>query len=354
MNMKNTKNILFGAALGIFFMAGILGTSCSKWTQPEAQDYYTPPTEAYKQNLKDYFKSPHKVIFGWFGNWAGEGGSMANSLMGLPDSVDFVSLWLVNFPLNEAQQNDLKAFQERGSKAVFCWRAGSIGAYITPAGEDPDTFWGVPKEPWKDSDEPALIAAAEKYAMAIADSCRKYKTNGFDYDIEDSGSLVNTSYPSVLNAFMKKLREEFDKEGMMLIADIPAISASWMYIYRMLEPEVLQSLDYLIWQAYNASGMDSFLESYVQPAHPEIYEEMVGKSIITADFEEASRKHYYLEQANWTPRSGLEHAGYGVYHIEYDYPDASAEEVEKYGLTAGVDYPWVRKAIKTVNPQINK
>ena len=132
--MKNTKNILFGAALGLFFIFGILGTSCSKWTQPEAKDFYEPPTQAYKDNLKDYFNSPHKVMFGWFGNWGA--GTMSNSLMGLPDSVDFVSLWLVNFPLSEAQQKDLKAFQERGSKAVLCWRAGSIGAYINPAGED--------------------------------------------------------------------------------------------------------------------------------------------------------------------------------------------------------------------------
>ena len=102
--MNKIKNILFGAGLGLFFMVGILGTSCTKWTQPEAKDYYTPPTQAYKDNLKDYFNSPHKVMFGWFGNWAGEGGSMANSLMGLPDSVDFVSLWLCWGNINEAKQ----------------------------------------------------------------------------------------------------------------------------------------------------------------------------------------------------------------------------------------------------------
>ena len=351
--MNNIKNILFGAGLGLFFMVGILGTSCTKWTQPEAKDYYTPPTQAYKDNLKDYFNSPHKVMFGWFGNWAGEGGSMANSLMGLPDSVDFVSLWLCWGDINEAKQKDLKAFQERGSKAVLCWRAGDIGVNLTPEGEDPNEFWGVPKRPWKKSDEELLIAAAEKYAMAIADTCRKYKTNGFDYDIEDSGSLVNTEFPSVLNAFMRKLRAEFDKDGMMLVADIPA-GSGWIYIYRMLEDDVLLSLDYLIWQHYWNASPDSFLENYMRPSHPDIHDQMLRKSIITGDFEEASRKHYFLEQTYWTPSCGVEVAGFGAYHIEYDYPDASAEEAEKYGLQSGVDYPWVRKAIKNLNPQIKK
>lgn len=354
--MKNTKNTLFGAVLGIFFIFGIAGTSCSKWTQPEAKDYYTPPTQAYKDNLKDYFNSPHKIMFGWFGNWAGEGGSMANSLMGLPDSVDFVSLWLVDFPLSDAQTRDLKAFQERGSKAVFCWRAGDIGAYITPEGVDQDEFWGVPDRRlgWKPEHEEQLIAAAEKYAMAIADSCRKYNTNGFDYDIEDAGSLVNTTFPSVINAFLRKLRSEFDKDGRMLVIDIPIISTGWLYIYEMIEPEVLQSVDYNIWQAYDSSDPEYFFEQYIKPIHPEIYEEVMAQTIITADFEEARRKYRFIEQAGWKMSNGLDHAGYGVYHIEYDYPDASAEEVATYGLTSGVDYPWVRKAIKMANPQINK
>ena len=366
--MKNTKNILFGTILGLFFTFGILG--CSKWTQPEAEDFYEPPTEAYTDNMKDYFSSPHKVMFGWFGNWAGEGGSMQYSLMGLPDSIDFVSLWLCWGNLTEAQQKDLKNFQARGSKAVLCWRAGNIGANLTPAVEiledgtvveHPQThsdeswrkkFWGIPKVEVYDIESPdypayidSLVAAAEKYAMAIVDTCRKYDIDGFDYDIEDWGDLMSASHPEVPNAFMRKLYAEFQKDGRMLVADIPG-GLGWLDFYDVLENDVLESLEYLVWQTYDltGSGLDNFFytSSYGVKAHnPEMFECVMRKSIVTATFEEATKKYRFLEQCKWTPSFGIEPAGYGAYHIEYDYP-------------GNPDYGTVREGISLLNPPILK
>jgi len=367
--MKNTKNILFGAVLGLFFTFGILGTSCSKWTQPEAEDYYTPPTEAYKGNMKDYFGSPHKVMFGWFGNWAGEGGSMQYSLMGLPDSVDFVSLWLCWGNLTEAQQKDLKNFQERGSKAVLCWRAGNIGDNLTPAYEvladgtvveHPEThrdeswrkkFWGIPRIEVYDESAPefaaykdSLIAAAEKYAMAIVDTIRKYDVDGFDYDIEDWGDLMSYGMRDVPNAFMRKLYSEFQKDGRWLVADIPG-GKGWLQFYDVLDNDVLESLQYLVWQTYDLSGSgleDFFYDEYgVRGHNPEMFECVMRKSIVTATFEEASKKFRFMDQINWVPSFGIEPAGYGAYHIEYDYP-------------GNPDYPVVRQGITTANPPILK
>ena len=79
------KKSLWGLALGLFFVQGAVMTACSDWTEPEAKDYFVPQSQGYKNNLKDYFNSPHKVMFGWFGNWSA--GSMSNSLCGLPDST---------------------------------------------------------------------------------------------------------------------------------------------------------------------------------------------------------------------------------------------------------------------------
>ena len=62
------------------------------------------------------------------------GASMQYALCGLPDSVDFVSLWLCWGNINPAQQADLQEFQKKGSKAVLCWRAGDIGDNLTPGG----------------------------------------------------------------------------------------------------------------------------------------------------------------------------------------------------------------------------
>lgn len=66
---------------------------CSDWTKPEAEDFFEMPGNDYYENLRAYKRSEHSVAFGWFGGWTGVGASMVGSLMGLPDSVDFVSIW---------------------------------------------------------------------------------------------------------------------------------------------------------------------------------------------------------------------------------------------------------------------
>lgn len=356
--MKNTKNILFGAVLGLFFTFGILGTSCSKWTQPEAEDYYEPPTESYTSNMKDYFNSPHKLMFGWFGNWAGEGGSMGNSLMGLPDSVDFVSLWLCFGDLNEAQQNDLKAFQARGGRAYLCWTARNIGEGITPdhmiengeviyrdsLGLD-DAQWRAKFWGFEDGTRESKLEATVKFAKALADTCSKYDIDGYDYDMEALGDLCTHSDTSLINTFFRTLIEEFAKEGRHLNIDIPG-GTSWLSYYDMISDDVVKNTQYFIWQTYELghSGLNSFFytsSASVRAHKPHLFEEVFKKSIPTATFERAVDKHYFLEQATWVPSFGLEHAGIGAYHIEYDYP-------------GNPDYPTVREGISIMNPPILK
>lgn len=342
MKANKIKNLIYGIGISLFFLQGFLISACSDWTEMEAEDYFVPVTDGYKNNLKDYFNSPHKVMFGWFGNWAGKGGaSMQYSLCGLPDSVDFVSLWLCWGNLTEAQQADLKDFQAKGSKAVLCWRAGDIGDNLTPGGNDPEVkraFWGI--DP---NDENTYIEAAKKYAMAIVDTCNKYNVDGFDYDIEDWGTLMSSSKPERANAFMRTLREEFNKTGKMLVVDIPG-GTGWLSFYDVLDDDVVLSLDYIVWQTYELghSGLDNFFTGPygVEKHKPEVFEEVLKKSIVTATFERATDKHYFSKQQDYHPSCGIEHAGMGAYHIEYDYP-------------GNPDYPTVRAAIAAQNPPIN-
>lgn len=336
--MKNIKVLLYSLiALSAFVLVPM--TSCNDWTETEALDLvYEKHPESYYQSLKDYFASPHQKMFGWFGSWTA--GSKGNSLVGLPDSTDFVSLWLIWGNLTEAQQADLKAFQERGSKAVLCWRAGDIGDNLTPNGNDDaekEAFWGFSPD-----DEASLIAAAQKYAMAIVDTCEKYGINGFDYDIEDSGTLMNSKYRTVPNAFMRTLREEFTKRDMLLVADIPG-GIGWLSYYDMLDEDVAASLDYLVWQTYELDhyGLDNFFDA-VERKKPAIFENVLAKSIITATFERAADKHLFHDSMeSYHHYRGLPHGGMGAYHIEYDYP-------------GNPDYPTVRAAISAQNPPIRK
>lgn len=364
--MKNTKNILFATVLGVFFAFGILGTSCAKWTQPEAEDFYKGPSQAYTDNLGDYQGSPHKVMFGWFGNWAGEGGSMQYQLMGLPDSLDLVSLWLCYGNLSQAQQNDLKAFQARGGKAYLCWTARNIGEGITDNYmKDPETgniiykdqsgltdaqwrakFWG-----FEDGTRESKLAATVKFAKALADTCRKYNIDGYDYDMEDLGDLCTGSDTSLINTFFRTLITEFAKDGRNLNIDIPG-GTSWLSYYDMVADDVLRDIKYMIWQTYELgpSGLEDFFYTNrygVKARKPDMFKTVFNKSIVTATFERGNDKHYFLEQMAWKPSFGMDYAGHGAYHIEYDYPDDDA-------VLPGVDYPTVRKGISILNPPILK
>lgn len=327
----------------LFFLQAFLLCACNSWTEVEPKDYFIPQSEAYKRNLKDYFNSPHKVMFGWFGNWAGKGGSsMQYSLCGLPDSVDFVSLWLVWGNLSEAQQADLKEFQEKGSKALLCWRAGDIGSGLTPGGnsrEVAEKFWGI-----VDTIPESYIEASKKYALAIVDTCNKYNIDGFDFDLEDWGNLVTRDDRARVNTFLRTLREEFNKTGKMLVVDIPG-APSWLGFYDILDDDVVEGLDYIVWQTYERghAGLDSFFtgRSGVKDRKPHLFEKVMRKSIITATFERAADKHYFTQHQTYRAACGIEHAGMGAYHIEYDYPGTP-------------DYPTVRAAITAQNPPIGK
>lgn len=342
MTTNKMKKFSYIAVAICFFMQSFIYTACSDWTEFEAESYYELP-DPLSKDLRYYYNSPHKKMFGWFGNWAGKGASMQYALSALPDSVDFVSLWLCWGNLTPAQQEDLKEFQARGSKALFCWRAGDIGDNLTPGGNDSQLkkeFWGI-----EEGNLDSYVEAAKKYALAIVDSCNKYNVDGFDYDIEDQGTLMDFNNPVIPNTFLRTLREEFNKTGKMLVVDIPG-DTWWLSYYRVLENDVIESLDHIIWQTYG--GNHAFLDNFftgnsgsVQQSNPAMFEVTMKKSIITATFEQADLKYIFEEQATYHPACGIEHAGNGAYHIEYDY-------------TGNPDYPTVRAAITKLNPPINK
>lgn len=121
----------------LYFLLLALSTpiwvSCNDWTESEAKDYFEGPSEEYYAALRAYKKSDHPKAFGWFGNWTGEGASLVNSMAGIPDSVDVVSIWGNWSNITEAQKKDLKFCQEvKGTRFTMCFIITSVGTQITP------------------------------------------------------------------------------------------------------------------------------------------------------------------------------------------------------------------------------
>ena len=79
--------------IALVALLGGIFWGCSDWTEVESKDFFNPPTDSYYEALREYKKSDHEISFGWFGNWTGVGASLVNSMRGIPDSVDLVSIW---------------------------------------------------------------------------------------------------------------------------------------------------------------------------------------------------------------------------------------------------------------------
>lgn len=280
---------------------------------------------------KDEQGKERKLTFGWFGSWTGVQGGQG-SLCSLPEKFDCVSLWGY-FNLTAAQQKDLALFQARGSKAWYCWRAGEIGTNVPhPTGGE-----------WGDTEEDARL-----YARCIADNCRKYGVNGFDYDLEDGGSLGTTIKNQM--AFFDELRYQFDLdiakgESRYLCVDIPSITQGWDgYFFPIIENKdvALNKIDLFIFQCYDYSknigsvGTPQQYENAVkQKCMSKGYTEdeamkIVKKSLMTGTFEEDERREAFINQVKAGYNTNLR--GFGAYHVEFDFgynPDTPYADVNE-------------------------
>ena len=386
--------------------AGLLmaAAACDKWTETQvlhpADLTSIQKSEEYYAALRAYKETDHEVAFGWFGNWGGTGISMENSLMGLPDSVDFVSLWGNWQNPGEDRLNDLKKVKElKGTKALVCFLVFDIGDQITPnmpegyPGSDAEgfnwkhEFWG-----WGETME-EHIAATEKYARAILDTIAKYDYDGFDLDAEPSYAQPFATNKElwrggkeIMEAFVKTLATELGPKsgtGKLLVIDG--------------EPEAMgrefaDYFDYFILQAYGAyseanlqsrynaqvnhwcSSTASETEDGEEASAPSLTPEQVANKLIVCENFEAyaanggvdfsrpdgSRVPSLHGMAMWEPTyegKTYRKGGVGTYHMEYEYGASGSVTLSnntayKAFESYSCSYPWLRKAIQIMNPRI--
>lgn len=357
MNLNIIKNIL-----APFALTGLLLAGCSSWTDTrikDADDLTNPNSDhAYFEALKAYKKSDHAVTFGWFGNWTGKGVSLENSMKGLPDSVDFVSMWGGWKSPTPEMLADLRHVQKvKGTRALVCCIVLDIGDQITPEQynhtlEARKEFWG-----WVDGDDVSIEKAIRKYANAFCDTIDKYNYDGFDLDWEP-----NYAQPFLTKKEMAEgnridifLEEMSKRVGPKSGTDRLLVIDGEPYD---VQPETGKVFDYFIVQAYRSSGeadLNSRLNKVIRAFDGVLEaEEVARKFIVTENFESFAEgggvifdgKYRSLEgMARWNPiinGKEVRKGGVGTFHMEYEYsPD---------GFPLGVTYPYLRKATQIMNP----
>lgn len=381
------KNILAVSALALTTLA-----SCSKWTDMEIQhpvDLTKPGhDEAYYKALRDYKNSDHQIAFSYYSAWTGVGTNMQSSLMGLPDSVDLVSLWGGWKNPTEAQLKDLRAAQQKkGLKAMICFLVLDMGAGVTPDPTEAEKaalkegeswthkYWG-----WSTAQTPegkaARRAAVVKYANAICDLIEKYGYDGFDIDAEP-----NYSHPFSTNYEMWRMDREDGVSTLMTLfietlgKRIGPMAETEAGRKRILavdgEPDALppthaKYFNYFIIQAYgDGVGYGNGHFQGMLRAYKDVLsvEEICKKSIFVVNFESGATRggqaglgqilNFALQNPvvdGVTYRKG----GVGAFRVDLEYAVTTPDVVNGIDMSPvkGLSYPWWRRAIQLMNPTI--
>lgn len=364
------RNLLTKFICPLFGLA-MIASACSDWTDLEPKYpmdlTQTDKPDSYYEALKAYKNSDHAVAFGWYGNHTGVGVSLENTVKGLPDSVDFVSMWggWKNI-LPDALADIHETQQKKGTKFLACCIVMEMGDQITPEEHnatraDRHRFWG-----WVDGDEEAIRQSIVRYANAFADSIDKYNLDGFDLDWEPSypqpfPTNKEMCHSGRIAIFLQTLIDRGmglrGGTGRMLVIDGEPEHSE-------IPKEMGKDFNFFISQAYacrSDQNLNGRLSNVIQHYDGVLTaDECAKKFIVCENFEnyaqtggvdgfidfEGNRYKSLEGMAHWLPRYGVDQkplsrkGGVGTYHMEYEY-NVSGKEGH---------YPYLRQAIQIMNP----
>lgn len=326
------KNIFRYSILSIAAVLCLAG--CKDWLTTERHIIQTPDKQslivrddAYYQKLRAYKKTKHKLAFGWYGSWTATGASYQTRLQSAPDSMDIISIWSQWHSLTPEQIADKDFVQKvKGTKVIFTVFLNNL----------PDEF----KIKGQTTDE-----AIETFAKAYCrDSINKYNYDGIDIDYEPGygafGEFVghdNEQFKKLITAMSKYVGPKSGTGKLFTIDGVPFA----------VHKECAQLFDYGIVQAYQSNGDDDLQyrfsqaadkgwkpEQYIFTENFESYWKTGGVNFRTATGEYVNS---LLGMARFNPSQGF-CAGFGSYHMEYEYGDME------------MPYRYMRRAIQDVNP----
>ncbi len=336
----------------LFFVA------CNKEKALQVQKPFTYD-EQYYSNLREFKKTEHTLSFGWYAAYAPIEGatgykdpaSWGERIIGLPDSMDIVSLW-GGIPSNDTANpryapiawKDLKFVKEKKGTRFVVPTITRMNHVITL--HDGTRY---------DLSANRNDAGIEVYAQHLVDQILKsdLPLDGVDLDYEPDGDwLQGANFTKLVQYIGKFFGPKGSHPEKLLIIDF----------YSLAPPTATgEYANYFIRQAYSqgtggiqtAANLQSYYNT-VQAAVPP------GKFIVTENFGDFSAnggtpfteangntlttdgsRMYSLEgMARWNPTQGRK-AGFGAFYFDRDYYS-----------TTGIPYYNVRRCIQIANPAI--
>jgi hypothetical protein len=333
----------------LFFAAG-----CNKEKALEIQKPYTYD-EQYFTNLRAYKKTPHTISFGWYAAYAPIAGatgyldpaSWGERIIGIPDSLDIVSLWM-GIPGNDSSKSNYAPIAYKDMRYV---REKKGTRFVAPTITRMNHIITLKDGTNYDLRLNQNDAGIKVYAQHLVDQVLDNDIDGVDLDYEPAGDwLQGANFTKLVQHIAQFFGPTGSDPKKLLIIDF----------YNQAPPvETGPYADYFIRQAYSqgtggiqtAANLQSYYNA-VQTAIPP------SKFIVTENFGDFSAnggtpfteangnlyttdgsRMYSLEgMTRWNPTQGKK-AGFGAFYFDRDY----------YSNT-GIPYYNVRRCIQIANP----
>jgi hypothetical protein len=333
-----------------------LFSACSEWTEQEPLDLDYPSIETensalyqqYLENLKNYKKSYHQLLIGFFDNSDKSFRSRGMHIAAVPDKTDIVSL-IYGDDLTDVEQSEIKSLREKGTKVIYSIDYDAIASEINVA--------------IRDAKEAAEAAAGDEDApqVTIPDFYESLETElnrqfsllaKYGYDGLSIGYVdLSTQFPTVVDV------ERITRVQEMLFAKLDAVKANAGLLLfagapeNVLDKSKLAQFDYIILQTFSAvdkRGLDVIVATSLQDNVPadRIIVSAKPFSLDPADTKTgvlADAACAIVGMAEWLKTPGAcTKSGLAIYRINDDYYNPE------------IDYKYTRDAIEIMNPSPKK
>ncbi|MFT3935296.1 MAG: glycoside hydrolase family 18 [Chitinophagaceae bacterium] len=322
-------------------MLVILYMGCSKQNTPEALQLQVPKTysDEYYANLRAYKKTDHQICYGWYSEYS-QVYSYAQHFMGLPDSIDIISLW---GGIPSLKQNDsLTSYNPTAYKEMRYVREVKGTRMLAVK------IIRMQAESWTTLDSIGII----NYGKYLLRMVTENDLDGLDMDYEPEGDYLTGNNLTILVKYLGQfLGPQSPDPSKLLVCDY----------YSTIPPAATEPyISYYVNQAYtqgtttnsaaNLQSRYNLLSSWC-PSRKFIVTENLGDWWQNggSPFTEANGNTispvdgtvmYSLEgMARWQPTQGKK-AGWGAFFFVRDY-------------NLDPPYKYMRRCIQIANPAVH-
>lgn len=338
------KNKIFGKLISMLTLV-LLATSCSDWTETESlnikQDDMSgqnPELYAkYLQNLREYKKSDHKLVYVWFDNSQKAPFNRAHHITDLPDSIDVVGMIhpdnLVDWELKEMD----KIRNDKGMKVIYTIDFESIkAAYNTKLELATD------EEPVA-KDFIGFLTDSLEHSLSLATT--------YNYD----GICIGYAGKARIHMRPAELKEYTENEMVFIniVNDWHKRNPKKVITYEgkpqnLIDPSLLDDCLSVLISGKEATNENDLTYLLLLSNVENIPLDRFGMVVRATDPDDPNKITGYFTDgtiaveglANWAPVShgGIDINAVGIHNVSTDY------------YTPGSDYYYTRQLISSVNP----